>query len=918
MSGILGLFPGETERLIAPPVPTAPRTAGERYALEYENMLATGLYASAERNEFLEIDRVRDEAQRAGVQPPENFRRRGGALNRDDSYIGPFDLRPARDRVATGRAAWDEFAERHNATIEEGAYRLPTTAEIRTRADQRAAALNREAQAAGQVGGGGFGGFLGTVFGAFSDPVNIATLPLGAPARALAIAESLAVSGFGRAAARIGVTAAGEAAVAAGTQTFIETRAAPYRVSIGLPDTFGDNVIEAAIGGAVLGGGLRGLVEGWRAFRGRVPAPDVATARAEADAASLAREQILADGYRPGGPELHQAHTAAADAATNAVAQGRLPRIETVRQGQTRVAVDAADQAIDPGLPPATVQQRALVLPGGRFNAFTPSGRSVVVEPQVVELSSLIPSHMDDGRLNPAFPHEEGVQPRDRGAAPSQDQIRQIAAGLIPERLMPNREAGFGAPIIAGDQVVESGNGRVLALRQVFADPAFAAQRDAYLAAVREAGFDVAAYEAPVLVARRITALQPEERRAFVQEANNRATLASGTAEQARADAAKLGPALDLYRSGDVDSAGNAGFVRRFLQDLTPEDRGSFIAADRTLSADGTRRIQAALLARAYGDELGVLLTRFLETQNEGFRGLAGALGDVAGDWARMRAAAAAGRIDAAADATAHLASAIRALDEARVKGVSIEEFALQIDLERPPLPEGALAFLAALHRDLNLTSPLASRPAIRARLAGYLDEVQDRQAGPDLLGDGPPPASATIGAVGRRVVDDAPAAPAPGAAAADAAPAAPPAAERPAFTFEAETRAPPPRAAAPNEAPRAEAPIDAPAAPRGADAPDEQASLFGTSTDPVAVTRAAIVEASRANEAARALPGVPDAELAEARRIAAAKDIAVPVLEVDGQPTAGTIGARALLDEAEDAVTNAAEAAACLLGRAA
>ena len=53
----------------------------------------------------------------------------------------------------------------------------------------------------------------------------------------------------------------------------------------------------------------------------------------------------------------------------------------------------------------------------------------MLVEPQLVELDTLVPSHLDEGGLNPAYPHTEGVQPRDRGAAPSQDQIRAIAGG---------------------------------------------------------------------------------------------------------------------------------------------------------------------------------------------------------------------------------------------------------------------------------------------------------------------------------------------------------------------------------------------------------------------------------------------------------------------------------------------------------
>jgi DNA polymerase-3 subunit gamma/tau len=110
--------------------------------------------------------------------------------------------------------------------------------------------------------------------------------------------------------------------------------------------------------------------------------------------------------------------------------------------------------------------------PRGRFNAYTPAGRAVMVEPRVVDLSRLVPSHDPEGRLNPAYPHAEGVQPRDRSAAPSAEQVRRIVAGFQPARLLPNVEAGAGAPIVnPHDLVVESGNGRVMALMRVFRDP---------------------------------------------------------------------------------------------------------------------------------------------------------------------------------------------------------------------------------------------------------------------------------------------------------------------------------------------------------------------------------------------------------------------------------------------------------------
>lgn len=138
----------------------------------------------------------------------------------------------------------------------------------------------------------------------------------------------------------------------------------------------------------------------------------------------------------------------------------------------------------------------------------------MLVEPRIVDLSRLVPSHDAEGRLNPAYPHAEGVQPRDRSAAPSGEQVRRIVAGFQPARLLPNVEAGAGAPIVnPHDLVVESGNGRVMALMRVFRDPGLAHLRDAYLDALARAGHDVAGIAEPVVVSARSSRKSPREAR---------------------------------------------------------------------------------------------------------------------------------------------------------------------------------------------------------------------------------------------------------------------------------------------------------------------------------------------------------------------------------------------------------------------
>jgi len=433
-------------------------------------------------------------------------------------------------------------------------------------------------------------------------------------------------------------------------------------------------------------------------------------------------------------------------------------RAQTAIGSAERKAVDAeiaaavkngrattAARSVTPGVTAAP--PRAPITAGTeQIRIHTPAGRSIAAEPQVVELRDLVPSHTDDMALNPAYPHGEGVQPRDRTRDASIAQIRDIAGNLEPERLRTSPEAGNGAPIVDGENVVESGNGRVLALRQVYGDPALAEKAAAYRAMLEAQGLDVAGFQQPVLVSRRVTALDPEARRSFVREANSTTALTMGAAERARLDADLAGRALDLYQGGDVTAAANTPFVRAFMQGVPAAERGSLIAGDGTLSGEGARRLRGAVLARAYGDEMGPLLDRILEGEAEGLRNIAGALQDVAPRWAAMRLASERGEIAPGLDTTADLLAAVRTVSLSREKRIPVADLLAQTDLDAPPLTDQSRALLASMYRDPGYRNA-AGRESLANRLAGYLDEAMQTRPEPDLFGAPPPSAGDVMAA---------------------------------------------------------------------------------------------------------------------------------------------------------------------------
>lgn len=81
----------------------------------------------------------------------------------------------------------------------------------------------------------------------------------------------------------------------------------------------------------------------------------------------------------------------------------------------------------------------------------------------LVNVSDLVASHDINGDENEAYPPE--LQPRDRSRVASQQQVLEIANDIIPEKLGQSGNVQDGAPIIGRDMIVESGNGRTIALQ---------------------------------------------------------------------------------------------------------------------------------------------------------------------------------------------------------------------------------------------------------------------------------------------------------------------------------------------------------------------------------------------------------------------------------------------------------------------
>lgn len=597
------------------------------------------------------------------------------------NWLGGAGVNPVTAREEAARAqvgAWKK------ANPDSDFPDMPTNEEIEAEWERTAKASVQNARSLESKSYGAsawIGGFLGTAVGAMRDPINIMALPFGAARSAGWLA-----------------TVGTEALVGAASESLIQGINYNTRRRVDPDYSVGDALTEigaSGVGAGAIAGTLKGLAGAWhRLETGEWPSH-------VRDAANIVTREAAVPASR-----FEQSATG-----------------EAVHRASLAKAADDLSTGRPVELPPEAYLE-ANARPGRVYDA---DGNSVGVRYEVVEADDLITSHRDDLGVNPDFPQE--LQPRDRTRAMSQDQITGIAANLQPERLGFSTDAANGAPIIGPDGLVESGNGRVLALRRAFQQDG--PQANSYRNYLRSQNFDIEGMRNPVLIARRVTDL--EDRVAFVTAANRSTAMRLGAAEQALSDARMLdGAALDRLAGSDLASAENQAFTRSFMSKLPRAEQGSLIDADGRLSQEGHRRITAALMGRAYGEP--ALLGRALEDTDNNIKGIAGALADSSGSWAKMRDAVARGEIPAGMDITSDLMNAVRLVMKARDEGRAMRDLVNQAEMFGGP-DELSKIVARAMFSDIDL-----KRPVGRAKLAAFLDdfasESMKNEAGPRLFGD--------------------------------------------------------------------------------------------------------------------------------------------------------------------------------------
>ena len=237
----------------------------------------------------------------------------------------------------------------------------------------------------------------------------------------------------------------------------------------------------------------------------------------------------------------------------------------------------------------------------------------------------LVASNDIDGKINKDYPSLDvkgALQMRDRSNIQSKAQINQMSNDLEPMFLTDSKIASDGAPIVGGDyagkeghSVVESGNGRVMAIRTAYENGKADHYKKHLVEEAESFGIDpktIKGMKNPILIRERVDKMSDQEKAKFAKE-SNKATVSQMTAvEQAIEDSNYLGQLTNLKAtdSGRITHKNNSQFIKDFfsqVMDNDPREVGKLLNKDGQLNDEGERRLTNAVFTRVYGSHSDVM-----------------------------------------------------------------------------------------------------------------------------------------------------------------------------------------------------------------------------------------------------------------------------------------------------------------------
>ena len=355
---------------------------------------------------------------------------------------------------------------------------------------------------------------------------------------------------------------------------------------------------------------------------------------------------------------------------------------------------------------------------GKIFNSVTtPDGeKTIKVSVRIVDMADLKSAQGD-------------LQPRDRSLDESAIEIQRRAAILAPGMLMPNNTTDIGAPIMARDGTIISGNGRVASIRLAYEQyperaAAYRAEVETYLnRADNPSGLG---YEMPVLVSMIDQDMTYQELVELADKSNRQSIAAMSATERAQRDAKAMDiEMVNLFQGGSMTSIENQGFVMQFMRSVVAPTEQNQMSRDGQLTKEGVQRMQNAILASAYEDTDALAI--MLDSTDDNIKAISNAMLDAAPSFAKLKSDIAAGEVPSQFDISSKVTEAARKISDLRNRGIKPRDFFAQQDAFSEIDPD-VEALIRAFYND-ELTRAKSQR-IMSDVLKNYTEEAAQKKEG--------------------------------------------------------------------------------------------------------------------------------------------------------------------------------------------
>lgn len=306
-------------------------------------------------------------------------------------------------------------------------------------------------------------------------------------------------------------------------------------------------------------------------------------------------------------PQNVPAAIAQNSAAQERIAQQAADALTAQNAAEAVQSVPTANATTD--MPIAQQTAKNAAAPRNAGTAYMPDNTPVNYRWAAVDANDLVASNDALGSANPAYPKE--YQNRNRDSAASMQQITRMANDLNPERLTDSANIGDGSPVVRGDNVVLSGNGRTAAIQTAYRDGKADNYRNYVMSHAAEYGIDPSTLpENPVLVR---VADDDTDMLKLARGANESTTASFGAAENAVNYGQNVTASTAMSRFNpekSITDPANNSAVAGLLRDIVPESEyNRMVTKDGKVSLDGYKTAKDAMFAAAYGnsDRLQIL-----------------------------------------------------------------------------------------------------------------------------------------------------------------------------------------------------------------------------------------------------------------------------------------------------------------------